>query len=440
MVLPVHIALLELKRYLVNRGELAFSIALPIALFALMYGALGGGESSFHATLDLVDLDGGAHARALVDRLDSVDGIEVRERSLADADAALERSAILNAAVIPAGFSAALDAGAEGSVALWDAAVSPPSQPSPVKGGRAISPPSQPSPIEGEGALNPAVIIIKQRGNGGLDGQVLAAATQAAARELAGELQFRYAAHKALEGSGIAAGRIDIAVNERLAEERANPSVGVVTRAIGGDEDGDEAGRLARLVPGILVMFLMFALTMGAQTLVEERHNMTLERLLTTRISVNGLFVGKFLAGTLRATLQAAVLLGLAFLALRIGGAADFGRLMAFSVLVAATVSAMGLVIGAAARSRDQAMWSAVAVTMFMTVFGGTFFDVSANAGLDALSRITLTRYAVDAMFEMLAGGQSLFDQWLGAAVMAGGAVVFLVAARALFRVAGGGR
>ena len=290
--------------------------------------------------------------------------------------------------------------------------------------------------------MNPAVIALKQRGNGGQDGQVIAAAIQAAAQQIAMETQFRYAVHKALEGSGIAANRIDAAAAERLAEERANPSVGVRTRVIGGDgdADADEVDRVARLVPGILVMFLMFALTMGSQTLVEERQNMTLERLLTTRLSVNGLFFGKFLAGTLRAALQAAVLLGLVFLALRIGGIADFAQLMAFSVLVAAAVSAMGLVIGAAARTRDQAMWSAVAVTMFMTVFGGAFFDVSANSALDALSRITLTRYAIDAMFEILAGGQSLIGQWLGAAVIAGCAVVFLIAARALFRVAGGGR
>ena len=139
-----------------------------------------------------------------------------------------------------------------------------------------------------------------------------------------------------MKGRGVAAERIDSVVSERLTEERANPSVGVVTRVVGGNGNGDEVDQVARMVPGIMVMFLMFALTMGAQTLVEERQNRTLERLMTTRLSVNGLFAGKFLAGVLRATAQAAILLALAFVALRIGGAADFGRLMAFSVLVAA--------------------------------------------------------------------------------------------------------
>ena len=41
MLRPLHIALLELKRYLGTPGELAFSLALPVVLFALMYGAFG---------------------------------------------------------------------------------------------------------------------------------------------------------------------------------------------------------------------------------------------------------------------------------------------------------------------------------------------------------------------------------------------------------------
>ena len=42
MLRPWYIAFLDLKRFLLNPGELAFSIALPVLLFALMYGAAVG--------------------------------------------------------------------------------------------------------------------------------------------------------------------------------------------------------------------------------------------------------------------------------------------------------------------------------------------------------------------------------------------------------------
>ena len=111
MLRPLYIAFLDLKRFLLNPGELAFSIAVPILLFALMYGAFGGGEASFHATAHVVNLDGGEYGRELISRLDSMEEISVRERTMEDADGALERSAILTAVVIPAGFSDALETG-----------------------------------------------------------------------------------------------------------------------------------------------------------------------------------------------------------------------------------------------------------------------------------------------------------------------------------------
>ena len=393
MLFPFHIAMLELKRYLVNRGGLAFSIALPICLFGLMYGAFGT-DTSFHATADVVDLDGGVHSRDLIERLDSMDEVRVRERTAEDADDALDRSAIYSVAVIPAGFSTALDSG------------------------------------------DPTAITFRQRGNGGDDGQIVAAIVGGAAQDVAGEAGLRRIAAEMLAHMDVPQSQFDAEIERAIAESRRTPPVGVVERTL----SGESPDALDRLLPGLLVMSLMFALTLGSQTLVEERQDRTLERLLTTRLGVNQLFLGKFLAGALRVTAQALILLSLAFAVLRIGGAVDFVQVMAFSALVAAAVSAMGLVIGSVARTRDQAAWAAVFVTMFMTIFGGTFFDVAGNGALELLSRFTLTSYAIDAMHGMLAGGETLTQQGLGAGVLAGATVVCLVGARLMFRAAGGGR
>ena len=393
MMLPLHIALVELKRYAVNRGELGFSLALPIVLFALMYGAFGG-EESFHATAHVVDLDGGAHSRALIERIDAMEEITVRERTLDDANDALDRSAILSAAVIPAGFSAGLEDG------------------------------------------EPVAITFRKRGNGGDTGQIVEAIVRSVAQQMAGEAQVRTTVRGALSDSDVPSDRIDAVVGRWLAESRQNPTVGVETHWI-----GEEASEPAdRMVPGLLVMFLMFAVTLNAQSLVEERQNGTLERLMTTRLGVNQLFAGKFFAGAFRAVAQALILLSLVFAVLRIGDAADFVELMLFTALVAMAVSAIGLVIGSVARTRDQAIWAAVFFTMFMTILGGAFFNVSAGGPLDALSRVTLTRYAIDAMFGILAGGETLARQGLEAAVMAITTVVCLLIARTMFRVSGGGR
>ena len=357
-----------------------------------MYGAFGG-EESFHATANIVDLDGGPHARSLIERLDALDEITVRERSLQDADTAIDRSAILMAVVIPAGFSATLDTG------------------------------------------DTAHLVFKQRGHGGQTGQIVASMVQAVSQQMGGDIQVRRLVTAALDGSDAPSDRIDAAIDAVSARSLMDPLVSVEVRQLG----GEQPNILDRMLPGMVVMFLMFAVTVSAQTLVEERRIGTLERLMTTRLGVNQLFAGKFISGMLRAMVQALVLLTLAFVVLRVGDVIDFAELLILSAFVAAAVSAVSLVIGAFARTRDQATWAAVVFTMFMTVFGGTFFDVSAGP-LALLSKFTINGHAIDAMASVLSASESLAHQSLEMAIMAGVTIVGLAAARALFKVTEGGR
>ncbi|PZC46411.1 MAG: ABC-type multidrug transport system, permease component [Chloroflexi bacterium] len=393
MFRPLHIALLETKRFLLDRGDLAFSLALPVVLFALMYGTFGGGES-FNGTAHFVDLDGGPAAKLLVESLSDIDGIDVEMHSLEDADQGLDRSSFLSVAVIPEGFSEALDDGEQTS------------------------------------------LTFRQRGSGGNESQIINGIIRAITQEMAGEAQVYSVVREVIGESSLPASQVNQAVFTSLAEAHQSPSV--VVRSI--DVGGASAEVLHRLLPGILVMFLLFAVSLGSQALVEERRIGTLERLLTTRLSLNQLFAGRFLAGVSRAMVQAVVLLGLAFVVLQVGGASVFVQTLIFCVLVAAAVSAVSLLIGTLARSRDQATWSAVFFTMFMTVFGGTFFEVGNTGALAFLSKFTINKYAIDALEGLVSGAEGLSTQGPEAAIIAGVAVASLLFARLAFRTGVGGR
>ena len=391
--MPLLIALLELKLYLRNRAELAFSIALPIALFALMYFSFAG-DAAFSADAHVVDMDGGTHAREFVRRLDALDEIDVRERTIAEVESELDRSAITMAVAIPAGFSAAIDAG------------------------------------------ETATLTFMRRGNGGDSGQIVASVARGTAQSLAGDVRVARLAFAATAPFGVSREDARDAAQAALERARQAPPVVVETRGVSAAEGPD---LIDRMLPGMVVMFLLFTISLGAQTIVEERRLGTLERLMTTRLSASGLFFGKFLSGVLRAAAQSAVLLALGFGVLGAGGVAEFAQIMALCVCVAAAVSGIGLIIAALARTRDQAIWAAVVFTMSMTIFGGTFFDVGDGA-LSAVSQFTITRYAVDAMSAILSSGETIADQGVGLAVLGGVAVASLIAARLLFRVSEGGR
>ncbi|MEX2430598.1 MAG: ABC transporter permease [Dehalococcoidia bacterium] len=390
MLRPIFVAILELRRFLSDHGDLAFSIALPIVLFALMYGAFGG-DQRFTGTAHVVDMDGGPVADDLLQRLESVEGLSVSLYTEEEANEALDRSRIFSTVIIPQGFSEGLAAGQQ------------------------------------------VTVTFRQRGSGGDEGQIVASIVQGIAQGLAGEHQVRYSVHAAMAGSTLSEAEIDAVIGERLAAARSEPPITVTARELGQSFD-----YLDLLMPGILTMFLLFSVTLAAQSIVMERQNGTLERLLTTRLGVNQLFMGKFLGGFARAMCQALVLLTLAFLILRMGGPSEFLLMLLFAALVAGAVSGVGMLLAAVARSRDQGTWMAVFFTLLMTVFGGTFFQPGGGA-METISRFTINRYANDGFRSILLDG-TLANLGIEAGVLAGVLVVSLLAARIAFRVAEGGR
>ncbi len=388
MLRPFVVAWVELKRFGADRGALAFSIALPIALFALMYGVFGGG-TSFSATASMVDLDGGPVAAKLLDRISAVDGLTVEVLTEAEADSALDRSRILTAVVIPAGFSGKLEAG------------------------------------------DPASVLFKRRGSGGETGQIVSQIVQGAAQDIAAEFEVRELVRTQLNGKGVPEAQIEQSVRALMDEARTAPAVTVERRTVGEEEDP-----LDRLIPGVLTMFLMFAATMSAASIIVERRTGTLERLLTTRLSVNQLFVGKFLASVGRAMAQALILLSLAFAVLRVADAAAFAQVVVLSLLIAAAVSSLGLVVAGMARTQEQATWASVFLTMTMTVFSGTFVSVGETGLLASLSKLTLNKYAIDGIHGIISGNAGLAGQGPEAAILGGIAVIGFIVARVAFRTA----
>ena len=387
MLRPFYLALLEVKRFLVDRGDVATSIALPIALFSLMLGVFGGG-ASFNGTAHVANLDEGAVSGELIERLNRVDGVSVELYTGAELNDALDRSAVLSGFVIPAGFSANMEAGA------------------------------------------PSVITVRRRGSGGDEGQIIGSILQGIAQDLAAEYELRNAI-AALVSDTVTSDGITATAQALAAEARETPPVSVVTESLA----EDEADILDRLLPGVVVMFLLFSVTIGAQTLIEDRRIGTLERLVTTRLSLEQMFIGKFLAGLSRGMLQVMVLMGLAFLVFRVAGPLVFLQSMVLAIVVAASVSALGLTIATLARSQEQATWSAVFFTMFMTIFGGTFFPVPDAGVLGILSRFTLNKYAINAFEGILNGTSTLADQWFEIALLGGVTLVGLVIARTQFRI-----
>jgi len=358
-----------------------------------MYGAFGG-QSLFHGTAHVVNDDqGGTYSTLLLNWLGELDNLDVELLSLTEADSKLGRSDLLMVVHIPKNFSSNLTSGES------------------------------------------AQLVFKQRGNGGQDGQIIASIIRGVAEEINQELQVYSQVSNTLAGRNIPQKSIEITVQKYLDREREHPIVGVREETVGSSPDP-----VNQFLPGIITMFVLFAVTLSARAIVEERKKGTLERLLTTRLSVGQLFLGKFLASVSRGFVQTLILLILAYMVFQLFTPLSFFEALVIALIFAAAASALGLVIASVVRTEDQATWVAVFFTMAMVMISGTFFPITEGSVLYIISKASINTYANDAFKTIIAQGGSLADLGLELGVLAGVTVGGLVLSRMLFKVMPGGK
>jgi ABC-2 type transport system permease protein len=181
-------------------------------------------------------------------------------------------------------------------------------------------------------------------------------------------------------------------------------------------------------------MYVLFSLSLSARTIVEERKRGTLERLLTTRLSTGELFFGKFLSTTARGFVQTLILLVLSYAVFQMFTPLSFLAALVISLIFAAAAAGIGMIIASISRTAEAANWIAVVVTMFMTMMGGTFFEISSGGALGIMSKISLNTYANRAYNTIIAKSGSLGEAWFPLLVMVAVAVIGLIISRLIFK------
>jgi ABC-2 type transport system permease protein len=155
---------------------------------------------------------------------------------------------------------------------------------------------------------------------------------------------------------------------------------------------------------GIAVFFMFFTVQFGVLSIIDERENGTMPRLLVAPISKQSILVGKLLASFLVGVASTVVL----WLSTTLLMGAQWGGSLIVVILVAAGVTAaMGLTAAIAtfARTGEQAGAITAFVVVVFGVLGGTFFPVSRVSGAFAvISRVTPHHWLMEGFRRSSAG------------------------------------
>jgi ABC-2 type transport system permease protein len=370
----------DLRARLRDRSALLIGVVVPLAL-AFIFNAIFGGISGNSAAIALgvVNADRGAASARFVSGVLGAVGrsglITIhREPTVARARALAANGTLDAVIIIPAGFSARVAApGAAAMQVIGNAG----------------------APISAEIARS-----IAESYTADLNRVRLSVATVLAA------------------GGGPAAGspgRIQ-ALAARAAAAAAPVSVADVSA---GSKQLDQKSFFAA---GMAVFFLFFTVQFGVTSLLEERNDGTMARLLAAPISRTSILAAKLLTSFLLGLVSMFVLV----VATSLLFGASWGNPLGVAVLVvAAILAATGIMafIATFAKNAEQAgNWQSV-VAVVLGLFGGTFFPVSLAPGI--LSRLTFI--APQAWFMRGLGdlrGGSLSAVWVPALAMLAFAVV----------------
>jgi ABC-2 type transport system permease protein len=218
-------------------------------------------------------------------------------------------------------------------------------------------------------------------------------------------------------GSGPAGAGI-VAVNVRtvVGENKKSPMISYYAAAIG-------------------VMFLMFTASGSAGALLDEAESGTLERVLSTRVTMTKLLAGKLVFNTGLAFLQLVAMFLWGWAVFKLDFFSHVPGFVVMGLCTAFAVAALGMLLASACQTRAQLGALSTLLILVMSSIGGSMFprflmpESMQKAGL-----LTINAWAIDGFTKVFWRDLPVTELWPQVAVLLGIGVVLFVIARRVAR------
>jgi len=374
----------DLLQNLREKQTFVFLLIMPIIftlLFGFAFGGFGGNGSDPRLPVGVLDQDNNLLSQSLVKLLQTSDVIRLDEkvdRTPADLEKLVADNDLAAALVIPAGYSDRL-LGAD-----------------PLK----------------------LTVFADITNNASSTAQGV---IQTAANRLHISLQSAQVAAQAL---GSAAGSEDTLREKTLAAWDRPPITVRVTEPTSSEENEENA--FTQTSPAMMAQFAIAGLLGSAQIIVNERRSRCLQRLRTTAISHAQILLGHFLAMFVLILVQVFILIAFGQLFLKLNYLGQPLAALVMMLSLALFVSGLGLLIGALAKSEDQAVILALIPMFVFSAIGGAWMPLEfTSKTFQAIGHLSPVAWAMDGFKNILARGLGLESVLIPAAALLGYAVLF---------------
>lgn len=381
----LHIGWKDLKLIFRDRAALILMLAAPFAL-TLGMGLITGSFSSSGGSINklplvIVNQDDGQLGEALQNLLTSTDLADLLAPTLTSDPAAarqqVEADQVVAAVIIPAGFT--------------DSII--------------------PKDANGAAAATVAIEVVKNPVRPISSGIVESIVQGFVDRVEAGRVGGQVAIEQLLANGLIAPQEIP-QLAQKLGTEQAEQAVGAqlirIRRTDAAPQQTNSFSPLLLMAPGMALVFLMFTVSLGSRSILTERRDGTLARMLSTATGGSRILVGKISGVYFIGAAQMFILIIASAVLFKLSWGDPLG---VFLLVLAAVVGAAGwgLLLAAVAKTPSQVANWGMAMMLLFGLLGGSFFGGTRPGALNTVGKITPNAWAMDG-FTILARGGTTAD------------------------------
>jgi ABC-2 type transport system permease protein len=187
-----------------------------------------------------------------------------------------------------------------------------------------------------------------------------------------------------------------------------------------------QASSFKQSAAGQLVTWVLITLLGGSEVFVNERLGGTLRRLLTTPSSKGTIILGKIVGRFLLGAVQIALLVGVGALLFKINWGHDLLALAVILTAFAIAGTALGVMLGAFARTTRQAGGLSVMLSMLLAALGGAWWPMEITpAAYQTVVKVLPSTWAMSGLTSVVMNGQGLIAILPQTGILLGFAVVF---------------
>jgi ABC-2 type transport system permease protein len=220
----------------------------------------------------------------------------------------------------------------------------------------------------------------------------------------------------------------------QLMELNASPLIEVISEDVTGVEVTPEWNPFTYTTPAFTVMFAFFLTSMAASSLLREKEEGSMRRLLASPIQRGAILAGKMLAYAIVVCMQVIVLFSVAHFVFDM----PLGNPLALFVItapLALTATGLGMLLAALVKSAKQADSIGNILAFVLAALGGCLSPFFLQGGMmGMLSRLTPHAHAMIAYMDIMNEGATWLNVLPQAGILLGFALVFYLIASWRFK------